>query len=410
LLRNNQLHWFDPPDPDSKKVSSEDAVILDEPVAIQGASQHAPSGHCVSVVTLAERYFFVGVSAQDTQAWTHALQVVWHCVRAEYPGGIDLQCLESMVTHYKEAIRTSGTHAQIDGAEELMQWRTTRSKAWRLVAAMFRESVLQLYDPPKEPGAAENLVASIPVDAQMTVTELTQGLFGFELTALGENHAFAVHDADAAARWVLVVGTAVNASPPEGAAASGASVQAKLSQVNEVNKMDGLDDLDDLDELDDLDIPSTGGQLDDLAELEELDDLELTNVASTSKSSSKSMAMQTYEAEAPAMPVPIQILQGKLERRSQGKLAKWKTGLFVLDTEELSWYDAADVKQGACLTKSLKTVRMLDGQAEGSMVGFTLNLAKSGENITLRARTQREAGMWVQALSDASDEAGVDDL
>ena len=417
MLRNNQLHWFDPPDPDSKKVSSEDAVILDEPLAIQGASQHAPSGHCVSVVTLAERFFFVGFSAEETQAWTRALQLVWHCVRADYPGGIDLQSLESAVSQYKEdkqkgmGAGATSTNAEVGGTEELMhfmQWRTSRSKSWQLVSAMFRDSTLQLYDPPKEPGAAGNLLASIPVEAGMTVAELTQGIYGFELTASGESHGFAVDGADTTAKWVLAVGTAISAAAPGAATASGASAQVQLTQVDEA---DGLADLH---ELDDLDIPSTDldGQLDDLAELEELDDLDMTNDTITSQASTlvnTPASMPTQAAQAPATPAPVQILQGKLEKRSQGKIAKWKKGFFVLDTEELSWYDEGDTKQGAFRMKSLKTVRMLDGQTEGSMVGFTAHFT-DGEKVTLRARTQREAGMWIQALSDATGNAGVDDL
>jgi hypothetical protein len=77
MLRKNQLHWFDPPSPDSKKISSEDAIILAEPFAIQGAPEHAPNGHCISVVTLSERYFLVGMTVAETEAWTRALQLVW---------------------------------------------------------------------------------------------------------------------------------------------------------------------------------------------------------------------------------------------------------------------------------------------------------------------------------------------
>lgn len=77
MLRKSQLHWFDPPSPDSKKLSSEDAIILTEPMAIQGAPQHASNGHCVSVVTLSERYFFVGLTAAETKAWSRALQLIW---------------------------------------------------------------------------------------------------------------------------------------------------------------------------------------------------------------------------------------------------------------------------------------------------------------------------------------------
>jgi hypothetical protein len=77
MLRNNQLHWFDPPDPEAKKLSSEDAIMLDEPIAIQGAPQHAPNGHCVSILTLTERYFFVTVAEAETQAWARALQLIW---------------------------------------------------------------------------------------------------------------------------------------------------------------------------------------------------------------------------------------------------------------------------------------------------------------------------------------------
>lgn len=398
MLRNNELHWIDPPDPESKKISSEDAVILDEPSAIQGASQRAPSGHCFSVVTLAERYFFVGVSAEETQAWTRALQLVWHCVRAEYPGGIDLQSLESAVSQYREARAMGGTTEEVDGIEELMQWRNLRSKSWQLVVAVFRDSVMQLHDPPKEPGGAGNLLASIPVEAGMTVAELTQGIYGFELTASGESHGFAVHGAETAAKWILHVGTAINSTP--GATASGASARVWLTQDDEA---DGLADLD---ELDDLGIPSTDGQLDDLAELEELDDLELQQTNGTGTSEPSTL----IEVEIPVKPAPVQILQGKLEKRSQGKMAKWKKGLFVLDTEEMAWYDEADTKQGSFPMKSLKTVRMLGGQNEGSMVGFTVHLTKDDEKVTLRARTQREAGMWIQALSDAAIDAGVDDL
>ena len=77
MLRKNQLHWFDPPNPDSKKLSSEDAIILGEPMAIQGAPQHAPHGCCISIVTLSERYFFACKTAAETKAWARALQLVW---------------------------------------------------------------------------------------------------------------------------------------------------------------------------------------------------------------------------------------------------------------------------------------------------------------------------------------------
>jgi len=77
MLRKNQLHWFDPPSADSKKLSSEDAIILTEPFAIQGAPQHASNERCISVVTHSERYFLVGMTVAETKSWTRALQLVW---------------------------------------------------------------------------------------------------------------------------------------------------------------------------------------------------------------------------------------------------------------------------------------------------------------------------------------------
>lgn len=77
MLRKNQLHWFDPPHPDSKKLSSEDAIILSEPFAIQGAPEHAPNGRCISVVTPSERYFVACTTVAEIEAWTRALQLVW---------------------------------------------------------------------------------------------------------------------------------------------------------------------------------------------------------------------------------------------------------------------------------------------------------------------------------------------
>lgn len=38
-----------------------------------------------------------------------------------------------------------------------------------------------------------------------TVTEITLGLYGFEVTTSGANHAFAVHSADVASEWVTTI-------------------------------------------------------------------------------------------------------------------------------------------------------------------------------------------------------------
>ena len=124
MLRKNQLHWFDPPIPDSKKISSEDAIILAEPFAIQGAPGHAPN--CISVVTLSDRYFLAGMTVAETEAWTRALQLVWvrrihaevllpallspcalkwtasqHCLQPEMPGTIEVELLHTAVGQYQ---------------------------------------------------------------------------------------------------------------------------------------------------------------------------------------------------------------------------------------------------------------------------------------------------------------------
>ena len=47
--------------------------------------------------------------------------------------------------------------------------------------------------------------ASIALAESSTVTEITLGMHGFEVTSSGTNHAFAVHSSDLALEWVLAV-------------------------------------------------------------------------------------------------------------------------------------------------------------------------------------------------------------
>lgn len=76
-LRNNELHWFEPPIPGSATLTSDDAVMLNEPFAIQGAPQHVHSGKCISILTAADRYFLAGISESEMETWQQALQLVW---------------------------------------------------------------------------------------------------------------------------------------------------------------------------------------------------------------------------------------------------------------------------------------------------------------------------------------------
>lgn len=47
--------------------------------------------------------------------------------------------------------------------------------------------------------------ASIVLAGDCAVTDLPLGLYGFEVTVSGTNHAFALHSAEAAAEWVSAI-------------------------------------------------------------------------------------------------------------------------------------------------------------------------------------------------------------
>ena len=149
MLRNNQLHWFDPPDPDTKKISSEDAVILTEPFAVQGAPQHAPPGHCLSIVTLTDRYLFIGLTPAETDEWRRLLQLIWHCARidAGEQTGIDPQQLDAAVSQCAQE------QVHQEPPLQCMQWRAGRGKkgskesAWELVVVSVQGSEMQLSEP-----------------------------------------------------------------------------------------------------------------------------------------------------------------------------------------------------------------------------------------------------------------------
>jgi hypothetical protein len=47
--------------------------------------------------------------------------------------------------------------------------------------------------------------ASIALVNSSTVTEITLGIHGFEVTSSGTNHAFAVHSSDVALEWVMAI-------------------------------------------------------------------------------------------------------------------------------------------------------------------------------------------------------------
>ena len=142
-----------------------------------------------------------------------------------------------------------------------------------------------------------------------------------------------------------------------------------------------MDELDDLDGLEELDIAPTEEQLDDLAELDELEDL---------------------DGPKEKKEKPREILVGPLEMKGSGKLGKWQLRYFCLDTKELKHEDEDGKNKGAFPMDSVKSISMMEGQKAGSIVAFTLLLPEK-QKLNLRAKTEKEAGMWIEALNSVLD-------
>lgn len=129
--------------------------------------------------------------------------------------------------------------------------------------------------------------ASIALAGDCAVTDLPLGLYGFEVTTSGANHAFALHSAEAAVEWVsairaIIVRTVPSSHPFQissltktsgSPALQGGTMTSVETSATVVQTNVDTDGLAELDELDDLDILG-GGQLDGLAELEDLQDLQ----------------------------------------------------------------------------------------------------------------------------------------
>ena len=103
-----------------------------------------------------------------------------HCLRPGYPGGIELEQLESAISQYQQA-GAAGTRDTVSGRvllavempiiacmadftlpqvvggmEGLMQWKS-QGNSWQFMAVLLQDCAIQLHDPPKEPGATGNL-------------------------------------------------------------------------------------------------------------------------------------------------------------------------------------------------------------------------------------------------------------
>ena len=395
MLRNNQLHWFDPPDPDTKKISSEDAVILTEPFAVQGAPQHAPPGHCISIVTLTDRYLFIGLTPAETDEWRRLLQLIWHCARidAGEQTGIDPQQLDAAVSQCAQE------QVHQEPPLQCMQWRAGRGKkgskesAWELVVVSVQGSEMQLSEP-AGPGAEGGgaVKAAFTIEGHTKVAEISEGMHGFTLTVRGEANTFAVFSEAQAATWVGHIRALVASAPPVSPTFDSAMANAVQTGQPADGQTTGkwtnpavvggdLDELDDLDGLEELDIAPTEEQLDDLAELDELEDL---------------------DGPKEKKEKPREILVGPLEMKGSGKLGKWQLRYFCLDTKELKHEDEDGKNKGAFPMDSVKSISMMEGQKAGSIVAFTLLLPEK-QKLNLRAKTEKEAGMWIEALNSVLD-------
>ena len=362
-LRENQLHWFKPVLPNADKIQSDDAILLQEPFVIQGAPKHSDTGRCFTVLTPVERYFFIGLTEAETDSWINALQLVWHCMRPNAPGGWDATQLNEQLEQLRnplieDSIETMG----------LVHWSTDGTN-WDLVQIVLREAKLFLHEPSTTPGSVGSSKLTLPIHQQVTVTQIpvNMGAHGFVLAYPDKTeHKFATHDEQAAASWegVLHATKESNACDPTQSPTGYASPTAKAAAADfgELDNLDDLEGLMDLDELLDLDIPST-------------DDT----------------------PAAPAEPEPEGVLQGLLEKKGDGALGTWQTRFFVLDTNALSYFEAkgdAGGKKGEYLLSDVTSIEMMEDSVT------TFKVLAGDRDVCLRAKTRREAAMWVEAFND----------
>ena len=373
-LRDNQLHWFEPFLPTDDKIQSDDAIMLQDPFAVQGAPKHVESGLCFSLLTPIDRYFFVGLSDAETQAWIKALQLVWHCMRPDQPEGMSTEQLDEQI----ELFQNPEIDLSVDTVG-VVHWNTG---AWERVFLTRQGTQLLINEPSQQPHVPGASKIVLPIYQQVSVGQLPGhlGLHGFSVSFPDRTiHQFATHDEAAATLWMAAIQAAVAGSQHTAADFSGPTPGANIASNT-------FDEGNDLDELDGLDIPSEEEQLADLAALDGLDELdglgELDDLG----------ILDDVEIEK-----PTGVLQGLLEKKGDGKVGKWQSRFFVLDTKYLTYFEEKSdesSKKGEFSVKDVRAIRM----ADGSVTAF--NLETSGGTISLRAKTRREAQMWVEAFND----------
>jgi hypothetical protein len=354
-LHNMRLDRFTIPEPNSPTITGEDSTRLDEPFAVQGIAE----ANGFSIITPYGRHCYGFPTDVNVSRWTRVLQLIWHCTRED--GDDPVQLTDSIGSWILESmdLMAGNANAPMQG---MLQWSTSGAE-WSLDWLIFERNSIYVHalrhGPTELPGP---ITKTVPLAAaSISSLPANLGLYGFTIKREDDFFHVACHDKLLTQTWLSRI-TKLGAHVPS----------APREEVPSAPREKGLDELDDiaaLDELDDLNIPSVDEQLCDLAALD---------IVGTK---------DEEDHHAPTRAPPTAKLQGVLE-------IKGKKMFFILDSTMLTGYKHLDDRT--------KTAEYILSRMNGIQLEAKLNSAfrcnYDSSPIKFRAKTEREADMWVTML------------
>lgn len=429
ILQNLQVYIFEPFQPTDRNLTSDDAIRLEEPFAVQ----EFPAEDCgVSILNGGARYSFVFSNPDECNRLTKLLQVIWHCTRLD---GVDPSQLPAMVSvcQHAEAGGDLDPASSSQGLSGMLQWQKA-GQPWTLGWLDLDRDALAIHslaaDPMEKVGA---VVVTVPL-SWSTVTTLNgqnDGLRGFVVDRgpLDRTNVLLHDDArcqlwlDTVENFVQHLTAAVTGNAP-GAALSGlsqaatpaaasgvlqaatpaAASGASASAAATVEVDDG-----DLAELFSLSVPTVDDQLDELSMLDIGAGPPVAQVGQPGQLGASVQPGQLGAGQpvsamptpnvgallaAPVAAPPITILQGILEAKGPGIGKKWQPNFFKLDPFLITCFAHRDDKN----KKAEFIITKLNEMQTAADAKEVFTVMNGTDLLQFRAKSEREADMWISSL------------
>lgn len=415
IMKKLQVLIFEPFQPTDRKITSDDSILLEEPFAVQ---EFDSNGNGVSILTHSGRYCFNFSNLDECSRWIKLLQLAWHCTR---PDGVDQGELPNMMSAYKAA-DAAGSGLIQDTLAGLLQWQKP-GQPWTLGWLDLDSDALAIHGLNPDPMVMTGPIQITVPMGGASIYDLegqNTGLRGFLIDRgpLDKTSVLLV-DEGRVQMWLDAVKAHVSGQSMSGSSntltgtpastsaepmpstspistnlASGITTQSQASAPSTAAQE--VDDAD-LADLLGLDVPTVDDQL------SELDGLNIGGGNPPAPPPSQLVSQQQLAVASGGLtaapvatePPPTAILQGILEAKGAGLGKKAQPNFFVLDPRFLTCFAHRDDKN----KKAEFLLSRLSDLQSGEEDGKSFSATYGGENVHFKAKSVREADMWVTSLA-----------